>query len=174
MVTQHKLNHVTIDQPSIKCTKLYKLFDYSFCVWLFEEKKGTEPNVQIFDRIFLRSNIYFCVWFFVLCLITYFCVWLYIFAFDCLFLHLTIRFCVWSFLFALAYLLLRSAVCFCDGINIQKQHIANWVNSWRPIVFKKSCVIVFPLIAVRVWNWENKIFMHWKFWWFLCTFVTKV
>ena len=121
MATRHKLNHVAIDQPSIKYTKLYNLFGYLFCVWLFifafafsKEKNGTEPNTQTFwlfifacECLFLRLIICFCVWFF-------------IFAFDSLFLRLTVYFCVWSFKFAFAYLLLRSVVCFCVGINIQK------------------------------------------------------
>ena len=128
MATQRKLNHVAIDQPSIKYTKLYNVFAYLFCVWLF-----------IFAFAFLKEKkwdwtkytnvlvVYFCVWVFIfefdylfLRLILYFCVCLFIFAFDSLFLRLTVYFCVWSFIFAFAYLLLRSVVCFCVGINIQK------------------------------------------------------
>ena len=42
------------------------------------------------------------------------------FAFDYVFLRLTIYFYVSLFIFELAYLLLRSAACFCVGVNIQK------------------------------------------------------
>ena len=54
---------------------------------------------------------------------------LYIFAFDSLFLRLTIYFCVSLFAFAFGYRL-----CFCVSINIHKIKYFNRVNSWRRIV----------------------------------------
>ena len=59
MATQ--LNHVAIDQSSIKYTKLYNLFEYLFLRLIIRKKVGLNQMYKRFDCLWLRLSVNFSV-----------------------------------------------------------------------------------------------------------------